>query len=179
MVSLIEPHFWDNIKRQIDGDFGEGVTQQLLGDRAPVVIDRGKKQSVYFIPMDWVQLVDSSFGGFRLRYLGTWLGEMSGDTFMLSIGVLAQLEPLTDSKIVVYRRGAEAFTYGRSIIKESVLSLPDHLRRGQRVLVIDENGSCIGLAALAVDAALLNRLGAEKLVAKNLVDIGWYLRRYG
>ncbi len=178
MVSLIEPHFWDDIKRQIDRDFGEGVTQKLLGKRAPVVIERGKKQSVYFIPMDWVQLVDSDFGTFRLRYLGTWLGEMSGDTLMLSIGILAELDPLTDSKITVHRRGAEAFTYGRSILKESVFSLPSHLSRGQRVLVIDEHGACIGLAALAIDASLLDRLGKEKLVAKNLVDIGWYLRRY-
>ncbi|TFF91391.1 hypothetical protein EU545_04270 [Candidatus Thorarchaeota archaeon] len=179
MAELIEPHFWDDIKEQIDRDFGQGVTRRLLGDRAPVLIDRGKKQAVYLIPMDWVQLVDSDFGGYRLRYLGVWLGEMSGDTFMLSIGVLPDIDPLTDSKIVVHRKGAEAFTYGRSILKESVRSLPRHLRRGQRVLVKDESGACIGLAALAVDGALLDRLGAEKLVAKNLVDIGWFLRRYG
>jgi ribosome biogenesis protein Nip4 len=86
---------------------------------------------------------------------------------------------MTDSFIIVSRKGAEAFTYGRSIIRQSVLELNPALVRGQRVLVLNENRECLGIAALSIDAAKLQRLGADRLVAKNLVDIGWFIRRLG
>ena len=85
----------------------------------------------------------------------------------------------TESFIIVSRQGAEAFTYGRSILRESVLELNTSIVRGQRVLVLNEDKECLGIAALSVDAAKLNRLGADRLVAKNLVDIGWFIRRLG
>ena len=55
---------------------------------------------------------------------------------------------------------------------------PD-LKRGQRVLVLNKDRECLGIASLSIDASILNRLSKEKLVGKNLVDIGWFIRRLG
>ncbi|MFW9800739.1 MAG: hypothetical protein ACFFD9_09900, partial [Candidatus Thorarchaeota archaeon] len=56
------------------------------------------------------------------------------------------------------------------------VELESGLKRGQRVLVLNKDRECLGLAALSVDGSKLNRLAGERLVAKNLVDIGAYVR---
>ena len=96
-----------------------------------------------------------------------------------SLRLVEALKELTRNVIVVSSRGAEAFTYGKSILKESVKQLPRHLKRGTRVIVVNEEDECLGIASLAMDAIRVGRLSPDKLVAKNLADIGWYIRRLG
>ncbi|MHA2071727.1 MAG: PUA domain-containing protein [Candidatus Thorarchaeota archaeon] len=101
---------------------------------------------------------------------------MTKERFRLSLQILGPLAELTDRVLVVSRQGAESFTYSRSILKESVIKLDPHLKRGQRVIVLNKNGEVLGLAALSIDGNKLKRLARNRLVGKNLVDIGAYLR---
>ena len=176
---LVDPVQWQSVQKQIDSDFGEGVTKKILGNRTPMVIDDGKHQALYLVPYDWMSMVDESFGEFDIKYMGLWLGELIDDKLRLSLPILEHIAPLTESIIVVTDRSAEAFTYGRSVIKAGVATLDTSLERGQRVIVMNRKGEILGLAMLSIDAKLLKRIPNEKLVAKNLVDIGWYLRRLG
>lgn len=176
---LVEPIIWTEIKTQIDDDFGKGVTQKILGDMVPVMLKRGETQSFYLIPGEWLRSINMEFEGFTVSSLGIWMGDMSDGRFRLSIAILEDIARYTNRVLVVSKRGAESFTYGRSILRESVVSISPGLKRRQRVIVRDTQGNCIGLGALSVDAARIDRLGPEKLVAKNLVDIGWYIRRLG
>ena len=178
-VRLVDPMDWEPIKEQIDSDFGENVLQRLVGDLAPVSIPRGNTVSFYLVPTGWIEYLQRGFGDFTPSSMGIWLGDMSNNRFRVSIAVIERLARLTDRELVVSRRGAESFTYGKSILRESVVHLTPGLKRGQRVIVKNEHGDCLGLAALSVDEARLERLGPEKLVAKNLVDIGWFIRRLG
>ena len=162
-MELVDPVDWSSIKEQIDIEFGTGVTKSFLGDRVPVRMSR---------LTEIAEILD-------IQFIGKELGSIDKKKFRLSLHILVELTELTESFIIVSRRGAEAFTYGRSIIKESVLELSMSLVRGQRVLVLNENRECIGIAALSVDATKLNRLAGNRLVAKNLVDIGWFIRRLG
>ncbi len=179
IAELVEPVIWDEIKSQIDGDFGEGVTQRIVGNMAPVFLMRGETKSFYLIPADWMQYLEIEATDFNISSLGIWLGDMSNGRFRLSIAIIDKIAQYTERELVVSRKAAEAFTYGRSILRESVVSVSKGLKRRQRVVVKDEQGNPIGLAALSVDASRIDRLGPEKLVAKNLVDIGWYIRRLG
>lgn len=176
---LVDPIDWEIIESQLDNDFGRGTTNTLLGKQAPVLIMRGKTKSFYFIPSKWIQKIDEGFEGFDIRFIGQWFGEVINDQFKPSLPIIEKLAKISDSRLVVSSRGAEAFTYGRSILKESVVKLDQKLKRGQKVIVLNETGDVLGLASLSVDASLVHRLAKDKLVAKNRVDIGWYLRRIG
>ncbi|MFW9918658.1 MAG: PUA domain-containing protein [Candidatus Thorarchaeota archaeon] len=176
---FIDPVLWESVMKQMDSDFGEGITNKILGNLAPAVIEHGDTKSMYLVPNDWMSMVDEDFNDFEVRYLGIWLGDMIKDRLRLSLPILEKLSTLTENIIVVNKKSAEAFTYGRSILKEGVASLSATLERGKRVIVKDQQGHVLGLAVLSVDGRLLEKLGKEKLVAKNLVDIGWYLRRLG
>jgi len=129
--------------------------------------------------MNWIPILEEGFVKFDVRLLGTWLGDISHDKLQLSLPILEKLATLTENIMVVSKQGAQVFTYGKSILKEGVVYLKSSLKRKQRVVVKDRAGNVLGLAMLVVDAFMRHQIGKEKLVARNLVDIGWYLRRMG
>ncbi len=174
---LVDPIVWKSIVKNIDRGFGEGTMKALLGKLIPVVMEHNETKSFYLVPSAWAEIVREGFTNFDIRLLGTWLGDLSRDKLRLSLPILEQISNLTENFMIVSKHGAELFTYGRSILKEGVVSLKPSLKRGQRVIVKDQKGNVLGLALLAVDGFMRTRIGKEKLVAKNLVDIGWYIRR--
>jgi ribosome biogenesis protein Nip4 len=173
---LVDPVEWNELTDQLDEEFGEGVSKALLGDRAPVTISRGDTKSFYLIPTEWIANLEEEGKGFEIYSLGIRMGDLTKDGFRLSLQILDLLAKLTNRVLMVSRQGAESFTYSRSIIKESAIRLDPHLKRGQRVIVLNKNGEVLGLAALSVDGNKLKRLARDRLVGKNLVDIGAYLR---
>jgi ribosome biogenesis protein Nip4 len=178
-MELVDPVDWTAIIEQIDIEFGAGVTKSLLGNLVPVTMSRGSTKIFYAIPTDWMTKLTEVAETLDIQFIGKELGSIDKGKFRLSLQILTELTNLTESFMIVSRKGAEAFTYGRSIIKQSVLELSSSLVRGQRVLILNENRECLGIAALSVDATRLKRLGADRLVAKNLVDVGWFIRRLG
>ncbi len=173
---LVDPVEWNELTDQLDEEFGEGVSKALLGERAPVTISRGDIKSFYLVPMEWIANLEEERKGFEIHSLGIRMGDLTKERFRLSLQILGPLAELTDRVLVVSRQGAESFTYSRSILKESVIKLDAHLKRGQRVIVLNKDGEVLGLAALSVDGNKLKRLARNRLVGKNLVDIGAYLR---
>jgi len=175
----LDPTTWEAMAKQIDADFGDGTANGLIRNGLPVLIEKDGSQSLCLIPRNWPKHLDIGSDEFQMISMGLRLGEIHGERLKLNVSILDRLAALTKSKVVVSRKGAEAFTYGRSIIKESVIEIGLELRRGQLVVVEDRDGNAIGLASLSVDASRLERLGSDELVAKNLVDVGLYLRRSG
>ncbi|MFW9807357.1 MAG: hypothetical protein ACFFFK_11570 [Candidatus Thorarchaeota archaeon] len=178
-MELVNPVEWTSIVEQIDGEFGTGATKSLLGGLVPVTMSKGATKIFYAIPTDWMTGLIEQAETLDIQFIGKEFGSVEKGRFRLSLHILSELAKLTESVIKVSRQGAEAFTYGRSIIKQSVEELNPSLTRGQRVLVLNENHECLGIAALSVDASRVGKLGADRLVAKNLVDIGWFIRRLG
>ncbi|UCH05635.1 MAG: hypothetical protein JSW05_05575 [Candidatus Thorarchaeota archaeon] len=174
-ADLMDPNDWADVTNQIDGEFGDGTTKALLGGQAPIIIQRGESNTIYLIPMDWIGRIEE-YEGYNIRSMGVQMGDLSKGRFRFSLQILPALAKITDRVLVVSQKGAETFTYGRSIIKESVVRLGSAMKKGQRVLVLNERLECLGLAALSIDGDRLGRLAKEKLVAKNLVDIGAYVR---
>ena len=176
---LVDPIEWEIVAKHIDKEFGEGITKKLLGDLVPVVMAKEKVRSFYLIPMKWVAILEEGFGRFEVRLLGLWLGDISSDKLQLSLPIQEKLAKLTENILVVTKQAAQVFTYGKSILREGVVHLKESLKRKQRVIVQDREGNVLGLAMLVVDARMRHHVGRERLVARNLIDIGWYLRRMG
>jgi ribosome biogenesis protein Nip4 len=177
---LLDPIEWDTIIEAIDSEFGQGITKKILGKLTPMALVDRNWRNIYLIPTSWMNmLIEEAPSGFEYHLAGKQLGVMTKDRFRLSLQILPELAQLTTKILTVSKQGAESFTYGRSILKESVVYLDFNLKRNQRVLVMDKDFHCLGIASLAVDANRIGRLKADDLVGKNLVDIGWFIRRLG
>ncbi len=175
----MEPANWNNIVESIDSEFGEGVTKSLAGNMLPVSIERNKNKSVYLIPNEWRGMTEIDFGDYDVQSLGIWLGDETEKGFRISLGVLERIADITRNILIVTEHGGEVFTYGRSVLKESTVEVGKGLERGQKVVVKLESGEVLGLAVLTVSSSMVNRLKNNDLIGKNLVDIGWYIRKMG
>ncbi|MFW9907531.1 MAG: PUA domain-containing protein [Candidatus Thorarchaeota archaeon] len=179
-LQLLDTVEWANITQSMDAEFGEGVTKAILGNLTPIAISDRDIRTIYLIPVTWMSVaLEEVPAGFDFHLAGKQLGVMTKDRFRLSLQILPELLKLTTKVLIVSKRGAEAFTYGRSILKESIVWYDPELKRGQRVLVVNEDNDCLGIAALSTDAMRIDRLSQDSLVGKNLVDIGWFIRRLG
>jgi len=179
-LQLLDPIEWTIITQSIDAEFGEGVSKAILGNLTPIAITNHDIRTIYLIPVTWMSVVLEEVPvGFEFHLVGKQLGVMTKDRFRLSLQILPELLKLTTRVLIVSQKGAEAFTYGRSILKESIVWYDHELKRGQRVLVVNEDNDCLGIAALSTDALRIERLSQDSLVGKNLVDIGWFIRRLG
>jgi ribosome biogenesis protein Nip4 len=175
---MLETLEWESIARSIDTEYGDGISKTLLGARTPMALADRDLRTIYLIPTSWMgHLLEETPAGFDYYLAGKQLGVVTKDGFRLSLQILPELAKLTTKVLIVSSRGAEAFTYGRSILKESIVWLEPDLRRGQRVLVVNEEHDCLGIASLSVDATRIEYLSQDSLVGKNLVDIGWFIRR--
>lgn len=175
---LLDPILWTSIKKQIDDDLGPGVTDELVGDLVPVSLMHGEEMSIYLCSMDWVAILEQGVERFELSSLGLYLGDIVNKQFRLSISVLYLLAPLTTNRIIISGKGAGSFTYGKSILKESVLEVSEGLKKGQRVIVLNVDRDCLGLATMTTNEYRIDRMRPNDLVAKNLADIGLYFRKY-
>jgi ribosome biogenesis protein Nip4 len=179
-LQFIDTIEWQEITQLVDAEFGEGVCKTLLGDKTPIALVDRDARNIYLIPTGWMSYLDMETPeGFDYRLVGKQLGVIVNSNLRLSLQILPELAKLTSKLLVVSQRGGEAFTYGRSILKESIVSCDPRLKRGERVLVVNKNHDCLGIATLSVDALRVNRLSRDSLVGKNLLDIGWFIRRLG
>jgi ribosome biogenesis protein Nip4 len=177
---FLDPIEWESIIEAIDREFGQGITKKLLGKLTPVALIDRNWRTIYLIPTAWMDLlIEEAPTGFDYHLIGKQLGVTTKDSFRLSLQILPELAQMTTKILTVSKKGAESFTYGRSILKESVIYLDFNLQRNQRVLVMDKDFNCLGIASLALDANRVGRLQPDDLVGKNLVDIGWFIRRLG
>ena len=180
---LVDPLEWEAISESIDSEFGLGITKAILGSRQPLFLVDGEVKRLYLVSSSWIEhlFVDDEPQPttFSLRFLGKEFGTFVKDRLRLGLQLLPELAELTENLLEVTSQAGEAFTYGRSILKEGVVRIQPDLKRGERVLIMDNSGHCLGIASLSIDAAKIDRLAREKLVAKNLADIGWFIRRLG
>lgn len=174
-IEMVDSVEWSEISKLIDGEFGEGVTKKLLGKRVPITLQKNGKRQFFLVPANWMKLLEK-IDQFEISSLGLKMGELVKERFRFSLQALDIIAKTTDHKVTVSRKGAEAFTYGRSILKESVLNLQRGLEKGSRVLVISEEGDCLGVGSLTIDSNKLGRLSKDKLVVKNITDVGAYVR---
>lgn len=177
---LLDPIEWEEIVHLVDAEYGEGTCRSLLGTKTPIALLDHDRKIICLIPTDWMDYIQMDLSeGFDFHLMGKQLGVLSKGTIRLSLQILQEIAKISSRLLVVSQHGAEAFTYGRSILKESVIKYDSEMKRGERVLVVNEESDCVGIAALSVDTSRIERLSQDSLVGKNLIDIGWFIRRLG
>jgi len=126
-LELVESTYWNKIGSQIDKEFGDGVTQALIKERVPAKIEDEQVDSIYLVPRDWMGMIERTITGLDVYSLGIWFGDVHQNRFRLSLPILNPLAELTSNLVHVEQIAAESFTYGRSIIKESVIDINQSL----------------------------------------------------
>ena len=107
-------------------------------------------------------------------YVGVYLGKLRGAIFFPSFLLLTMMAENKANKVVVDKKTAWLFICGRDIFKQGILEVKGS-RKGDYVLVLNEHNECLGFGKILRN--ILKEQDAKRVVVKNLLDIGDFLRR--
>ena len=128
-----------------------------------------KKNGYYLLSENLKKQIQQDF-----FYAGVYLGKLKGSIFFPSFLLLTMMAEGKANKIVVDRKTAWLFICGRDIFKQGILEA-DGSRKGDYTLILNENNECLGFGKILRN--IRKEQDPNKVVVKNILDIGDFLRR--
>ncbi|MEM4733440.1 MAG: hypothetical protein QXD70_02805 [Candidatus Bathyarchaeia archaeon] len=108
-------------------------------------------------------------------YAGTYLGKVKNGKFFPSFNLLAILAKGDANKVVIDEQAAWLFICGRDIFRRSIIAVYGSKKKRAHTLVINEFGECLGFGKIL--CSLDEKVRADKVAVKNVLDVGDFLRR--
>jgi len=130
-----------------------------------------KKQNRYYLTNEKLrEFIKEDF-----FYAGAYLGEAKNGIFFPSFILLAMLAEEKSNKIFVDQKTAWLFVCGRDIFKRGILNMSGSIRKGDCALVLNQHNECLGFGKILLN--IHEGLDKNKVVVKNISDVGDFLRR--
>jgi ribosome biogenesis protein Nip4 len=107
-------------------------------------------------------------------YAGAYLGTVKGSSFFPSFLLLKMISEKKANKLIVNKKTAWLFICGRDIFKKGIFK-GNKLKKGDYALILNERNECLGFGKMTCN--LWEKIDARKVVVKNILDIGDFLRR--
>ena len=109
-------------------------------------------------------------------YAGLYLGKMKEGLFFPSFNLLAMIAGSKQAnKITVDEKTEWLFIVGRDVFKRGILKASGSKSKGAYTLIMNRHGECLGFGRILCN--LDDCKGEHKIVARNVSDIGDFLRR--
>jgi ribosome biogenesis protein Nip4 len=142
--------------------------------KASVDLDKSfivSKQDRYFLVNERLRgLIQEDF-----FYAGTYLGKVKRGIFFPSFILLTMLARGKSNKIVVDDKTAWLFICGRDVFKRGAQSVLGSARKGDHALIVNRHDECLGFGRILHNIDEIRE--KDKVVVKNISDIGDFLRR--
>ena len=103
---------------------------------------------------------------------GEFYLSLEGAEFLLMLGCFSKQQ-----KIYVNEDGEKAILYGNRILKRNIAEITTELKKGVFLLVFNLEKELIAIAKSQVNYPIYKNLNPNEMVAINLVDKGYYLRK--
>ena len=147
-------------------DFVGQFNASIPLDEIRIVRNRNR---YYLLSKKLKQQVPKSF-----FYAGAYLGAVKGTSFFPSFLLLTMIAETKANKLVVDKKTAWLFICGRDIFKKGIVK-GNMLKKGDYTLILNERNECLGFGKITCN--LRGETDANKVVVKNILDIGDFLRR--
>ncbi len=147
-------------------DFVAQFNASIPLDKSRVVKNRNR---YYLLSKELKQQVPKNF-----FYAGAYLGAVKGASFFPSFLLLSMIAETKANRLVVDKKTAWLFICGRDIFKKGIVK-GDNLKKGDYTLILNKHNECLGFGKITCN--LRGTVDANKVVVKNILDIGDFLRR--
>jgi ribosome biogenesis protein Nip4 len=134
---------------------------------------------IFLIPNNLSELVSRSksivysaglYFGFIKK--GEFLISLEGTFFLHERGCFSK-----EQHIHVNEKGEKSILYGNKVLKSMISSVPPNLKKNTFILVFNGQNEFIAIGQTQVDGETIQSLDNGDIIALNLVDKGYYLRK--
>ena len=134
---------------------------------------------IYLVPNNLSELLDCSKSS--LYSGGLYFGFIKKGRFLISLEgalFLHELECFSvEQQIHVNKEGEKSVLYGNKITKKMILKVHPNLIKNKFILIFNILSELIAIGQSQVEGSLIQNLNKNSVIALNLVDKGYYLRK--
>jgi ribosome biogenesis protein Nip4 len=138
---------------------------------------------VYFLPNMLISTLKKIKKNSIIKSGGLYLGFIKKGELMISIEAIeyylsTHSELFSDlQKINLTAEGEKSFLYGNNIQKDMIIDFSSSFLEQRFILVLNTLNELIGIALVKENLPSLEKLNSDEIVAINLQDKGYYLRK--
>ena len=141
---------------------------------------KDKFPNIYLITKNQVILL-RNLDNDKILSAGLYFGFIKKGSFYLSLEgaeFLYHNSLVSDfKKIHVNDKGEKSILYGNNILKNMIKKIPDSLKQNDVALIFNKNEELIALVQSKYDLQKIQELKPKDIIAINLNDKGYYLRK--
>ncbi|MHA1231329.1 MAG: NIP7 pre-PUA domain-containing protein [Candidatus Helarchaeota archaeon] len=167
--------------------FGKQILDRISKNKH-FVVGHGKRKEIFLISKCLYEIY-TKLKKFRSPYyLGLFLGTIVKNKFIYSLNSLQILNKYSNKKIITNYRGEIQFIYGNDLYSKHILKIPINFKKYDKILVVNSRNELLGLGmtlypilkSISQDDTMTkknDKITKQNIKIKNLIDIGWYLRK--
>jgi ribosome biogenesis protein Nip4 len=137
--------------------------------------------AIYLVPNDLSEFITTQNIKISLSSAGLYFGFIKKGKFLISLEgseYLFQLGAFSlNQQIFIDHEGEKSILYGNNISKKMIISLPNGLKKDDFILVLNLSNELIAIAMSQIDHSSIQDTKDNDLIALNLIDKGYYLRK--
>jgi len=153
---------------------GRDIYREITSGKV-VVVGEGKIKEVFLVPVEVYGILNRTKDKRMPYYLGLFFGEIN-EEFKISLEGLWLISRYSKGRgIIVSEKGEQLFLYGRDILEESIIEVGSFVKLGSKVIIFNKFYEPLGLGVMVKRSD--KRTGKPKVIVKNILDRGWYLRK--
>ena len=134
---------------------------------------------IYIVPNNLIDLLDRSKS--NIYSAGLYFGFIKKGKFLISlegVNFLHEIDCFSEGQQVhVNKEGEKSVLYGNKISKKMISKVPPNLKKNKFILIFNALNELIAIGQSQVDSGIIQSLDKNAIIALNLVDKGYYLRK--
>lgn len=142
---------------------------------------RGVNPSIYLVSTEHPKFIEKFDKDIQITSIGLYFGFFNKESFRLSLEgaefLLNRELLIQDHILVIDIDGEKSVLYGNDIKKGNAINIPFHLRKNDFLVINNEKNEICAIAQSLINKQDLASLNPGEIIALNLVDKGYYLRK--
>ncbi|MBY8990047.1 MAG: hypothetical protein KGD58_04760 [Candidatus Lokiarchaeota archaeon] len=142
---------------------------------------RGLNPSIFLLSPEHPKIIEKFDKDIQITSIGLYFGFFNKESFRLSLEgaefLLNRELLIQDHILVIDIDGEKSVLYGNDIKKGNAINIPFHLRKNDFLVINNEKNEICAIAQSLINKQDLASLNPGEIIALNLVDMGYYLRK--
>ena len=158
-------------------DWVEKAKLKVINENYQFIIGEGNWKEV-FISNSTTSTIIKTFKDITPYSVGLGLGEIKNEEFLLSLSGGQFIFDYSDKKVTINPEAEQLFLYKRDIHCKSIITIKNEFSPEDKVLITNSNDDYLGLGKIILPISeIRNPKNIDVVAIKNIIDLGWYLRK--
>jgi len=167
------------------GKISNAALSELTTSSCELIIAESSSRERYFFPMiylipkDLFELIHHLKS--KIHSAGLYFGFIKKGKFLISLEGAIFLHERNcfteEQQIQVNEKGEKSILYGNKVLKNMISRLPPNLKKNTFIIIFNSCNELIAIGQAQADNEIIRNLKKNGIIALNLVDRGYYLRK--